>query len=392
MPVINRVAEMQDEIAEWRRHLHENPELLYDVHHTAGFVAEKLKAFGCDVVETGIGKTGVVGIIKGSKGPGPVLGFRADMDALPIFETSGKPWASKTPGKAHSCGHDGHTAMLLGAAQYLCETRNFKGSVAVIFQPAEEGGAGAKAMIDDGFIETFGIDQVYGMHNEPRLPVGNFAIRKGGIMAAADTFEITVTGRGSHAAQPHLSIDPVLAASHIVIALQTIVARETDPLRSLVVTVATIHGGEASNVIPGHVTLSGTVRTLLPETRDFAEKRLTEVAEATAGVHNAIATVVYKRGYPVTFNHADETDFAVSIAGKVSGAKAVNDVAAPHMGAEDFSYMLEKRPGAFIFIGNGDTAGLHNAAYDFNDEVIPYGVSYWVTLAETALSADALAA
>ncbi len=387
MPVINRVAEMQDQIAEWRRHLHENPELLYDVHNTSSFVAEKLKAFGCDVVEGGIGRTGVVGIIKGSLGEGPVVGFRADMDALPILETSGKPWASKTPGKAHSCGHDGHTAMLLGAAQYLTETRNFKGSIAVIFQPAEEGGAGALAMINDGLMEKFGISQVFGMHNEPRLPVGNFAIRKGSIMAAADTFEITINGRGSHAAQPHLSIDPVLAASHVVVALQSIVSRETDPLKSLVVTVASIHGGEASNVIPAFVKLAGTVRTLLPETRDFAEKRLTEVAQATAIAHGATAEVTYRRGYPVTFNHEDETDFAIDIASKVAGSRAVNTGMAPHMGAEDFSYMLEKRPGAFIFIGNGDTASLHNAAYDFNDEAIPFGVSYWVTLAETALAA-----
>ncbi|WP_162894828.1 M20 aminoacylase family protein [Rhizobium terrae] len=387
MPVINRVAEMQDEIAEWRRHIHENPELLYDVHQTSAFVAGKLKSFGVDVVETGIGKTGVVGIIKGNQGEGPVIGFRADMDALPIFETSGKPWASKTPGKAHSCGHDGHTAMLLGAAQYLAETRNFKGAVAVIFQPAEEGGAGALAMINDGLMEKFGIAQVYGMHNEPRLPVGNFAIRKGGIMAAADTFEITINGRGSHAAQPHNSIDPILVSSHIVLALQSIVSRETDPLKSLVVTVASIHGGEASNVIPAFVKLAGTVRTLLPETRDFAEKRLTEVAQSTAIAHGATADVMYRRGYPVTFNHDDETDFAVEIAAKVAGPRAVNTGMAPHMGAEDFSYMLEKRPGAFIFIGNGETASLHNAAYDFNDEAIPYGVSYWVTLAETALAA-----
>ncbi|MGK6311774.1 M20 aminoacylase family protein [Neorhizobium sp. DT-125] len=392
MPVINRVAEMQDQVAEWRRHLHQNPELLYDVHETSKFVAEKLRSFGCDVVETGIGKTGVVGIIKGSHGDGPVIGFRADMDALPIFETSGKAWASRTPGKAHSCGHDGHTAMLLGAAQYLAETRNFKGSVAVIFQPAEEGGAGALAMINDGLMETFGIRQVYGMHNEPRLPVGNFAIRKGGIMAAADTFEITVHGRGSHAAQPHNSIDPILVSSHIVLALQSLVSRETDPLKSLVVTVASIHGGEASNVIPAFVKMTGTVRTLLPETRDFAEKRLTEVAQSTAIAHGATAEVTYRRGYPVTFNHDDETDFAVEIAGKVAGPKAVQTGMAPHMGAEDFSYMLEKRPGAFIFIGNGDSASLHNAAYDFNDEAIPYGVSYWVTLAETALSAQELAA
>jgi len=309
MPVLNRAAEMQEEVAGWRRHLHEHPEILYDVHETAKFVADKLTSFGCDVVETGIGRTGVVAIIKGRQGDGPTVGFRADMDALPILETSGKEWASKTPGKAHSCGHDGHTAMLLGAAQYLAETRNFKGSVAVIFQPAEEGGAGALAMIEDGFIEKHSISQVYGMHNSPGLPLGEFAIRKGSVMAAADTFEIIVNGRGSHAAQPHLSVDPVLTAGHIVVALQSIVSRQTDPLKSLVVTV------------------------------------------------------------------------------KVAGPKAVDMTMAPHMGAEDFSYMLERRPGAFIFIGNGDTASLHNPAYDFNDEALPYGISYWVTLAETALAA-----
>ncbi|NTF09163.1 amidohydrolase [Agrobacterium rubi] len=387
MPILNRVAEMQEDVAGWRRHLHETPELLYDVFETSKFVAEKLRSFGCDIVETGIGKTGVVGVIKGRHGDGPTIGFRADMDALPILETSGKPWASKVPGKAHSCGHDGHTAMLLGAAQYLAETRNFKGSVAVIFQPAEEGGAGALAMLNDGFMEKFGITEVYGMHNEPGTPAGSFAIRKGATMAAADSFEIKITGRGSHAAAPHMSIDPVLTSAHIIIALQSIVSRQMDPLKSLVVTVATTHGGTASNVIPGDVTLTGTVRTLLPETRDFAQKRLTEVAQATAQVHGATAEVIYHRGYPVTFNHENETDFAVGVASAVVGANAVNTDAPPHMGAEDFSYMLEARPGAFIFIGNGDTAGLHNAAYDFNDEIIPYGISYWVGLAEKSLAA-----
>ncbi|HEX2146146.1 MAG TPA: M20 aminoacylase family protein, partial [Pseudorhizobium sp.] len=363
------------------------PEILYDVHETAAFVAEKLRAFGCDTVETGIGRTGVVGIIKGRKGDGPVVGFRADMDALPIFETSGKPWASKIPGKAHSCGHDGHTAMLLGAAQYLAETRNFRGSVAVIFQPAEEGGAGALAMVNDGFLDKFAISQVYGMHNSPGLPLGHFAIRKGSIMAAADTFEITINGRGSHAAQPHHSVDPVLTASHVVVALQSIVSRQTDPLHALVVTIASIHGGAAHNVIPDTVKLGGTVRTLLPETRDFAERRLKEVVQSTASVYGASAEIFYRRGYPITFNHDAETEFAAAIAGEVGGAKAVDTGMAPHMGAEDFSYMLEKRPGAFIFIGNGDSANLHNPAYDFNDEALPYGISYWVTLAETALAA-----
>jgi hippurate hydrolase len=242
-------------------------------------------------------------------------------------------------------------------------------------------------MVNDGFLDKYSISQVYGMHNSPGLPLGQFAIRKGSVMAAADTFEITINGRGSHAAQPHNSIDPVLTASHVVVALQSIVSRQTDPLHSLVVTVASIHGGEANNVIPDTVKLGGTVRTLLPEMRDFAQKRLTEVVQATALAHGASAEVLYRRGYPVTFNHDAETEFAAAVAGRVGGPNTVDTGMAPHMGAEDFSYMLERRPGAFIFIGNGDTANLHNAAYDFNDEALPYGISYWVTLAESALAA-----
>lgn len=387
MPVLNRAAEMQEEVAAWRRHLHENPELLFDVYHTSEFVAEKLKSFGCDVVETGIGKTGVVGIIKGSLGEGPTIGMRADMDALPILESSGKPWASKVAGKAHSCGHDGHTAMLLGAAQYLCETRRFAGSVAVIFQPAEEGGGGGLAMVQDGMMDKFGIREVYGLHNAPNIPLGDFAIRKGGIMAAADTFEITVKGKGSHAAQPHLSVDPVLTAAYIIVALQAIASRETDPLKSVVVSVTTVHGGDAYNVIPMDVKLTGTVRTLDPEVRDMAAKRVVEVAQGTALAHGAVAEVNYQRGYPVTVNHPHETEFAASVAADVSGQTKVEDDMPPKMGAEDFSYMLEARPGAFIFLGIGDNANLHHPAYDFNDEAIPYGISYWVTLAETKLAA-----
>lgn len=387
MPVLNRAAEMQEEVAAWRRHLHENPELLFDVYHTSEFVAEKLKSFGCDVVETGIGKTGVVGIIKGSLGEGPTIGMRADMDALPILESSGKPWASKVAGKAHSCGHDGHTAMLLGAAQYLCETRRFAGSVAVIFQPAEEGGGGGLAMVQDGMMDKFGIREVYGLHNAPNIPLGDFAIRKGGIMAAADTFEITVKGKGSHAAQPHLSVDPVLTAAYIIVALQAIASRETDPLKSVVVSVTTVHGGDAYNVIPMDVKLTGTVRTLDPQVRDMAAKRVVEVAQGTALAHGAVAEVNYQRGYPVTVNHPHETEFAASVAADVSGQTKVEDDMPPKMGAEDFSYMLEARPGAFIFLGIGDNANLHHPAYDFNDEAIPYGISYWVTLAETKLAA-----
>ncbi|WP_137134519.1 M20 aminoacylase family protein [Rhizobium sp. FKY42] len=387
MPVLNRAAEMQEEVSGWRRHLHENPELLYDVFNTSAFVAEKLKAFGCDIVETGIGKTGVVGIIKGTLGDGPTIGMRADMDALPILESSGKPWASKVPGKAHSCGHDGHTAMLLGAAQYLCETRRFAGSVAVIFQPAEEGGGGGLAMVQDGMMEKFGIKEVYGLHNTPGIPLGDFAIRKGGVMAAADTFEITIKGKGSHAAQPHFSIDPVLTSAYVIVALQSIASRETDPLKSVVVSVTTVHGGDAYNVIPMDVKLTGTVRTLDPEVRELAAKRVVEVAQGTALAHGAVAEVNYVRGYPVTVNHAAETDFAASVAANVSGEKSVETEMAPKMGAEDFSYMLEARPGAFIFLGIGEGANLHHPAYDFNDEAIPYGISYWVTLAETKLAA-----
>ncbi|ATU90525.1 M20 aminoacylase family protein [Phyllobacterium zundukense] len=385
MPLLNRAIEMQDEVSQWRRHLHENPELMFDVHETAAFVADKLRLFGCDAVETGIGRTGVVGIIRGRHGEGPTVGLRSDMDALPLTEITGKPWASQSAGKMHACGHDGHTAMLLGAAQYLAETRNFKGSVAVIFQPAEEGGGGGREMVKDGMMERFSISEVYGMHNIPGLPIGEFAIRKGPIMAATDEFTITVEGRGGHAAQPHRTIDPVVIGAQLVNALQTIVSRGTDPLDSVVLSVTQFHAGDAHNIIPQRAELAGTVRTLRPEMRDFAEKRLVEVAEGVAVALGATANVHYARNYPVTFNHSHETDFAAKTARNIAGNGAVNEEVAPMMAGEDFSYMLEARPGAFIFIGNGDTASLHNPAYDFNDDAIPHGISYWVQLAESAL-------
>ncbi|KAB2700714.1 M20 aminoacylase family protein [Brucella haematophila] len=387
MPVLNRAVETQAEIAAWRRQLHQNPELLYDVHETAKFVEEKLKAFGCDHVETGVGRSGVVGIIKGRHGDGPAIGLRADMDALPITETSGVEWASQNPGKAHSCGHDGHTSMLLGAAQYLSETRNFRGSVALLFQPAEEGGAGGLAMVEDGVMDRFGISEVYGVHNMPGLPVGQFAMCKGPIMAATDEFDLFVSGRGGHAAQPHRTIDPILAGSQLMMALQGIVSRNTDPLDSLVISVTKFIAGEAYNVIPEKATLSGTVRTLQKETRAFAERRIREVAAGIAAVTGAEITVRYKNNYPVTFNHDAQTEFAERIATGVAGEGKVNGNVEPMMAAEDFSYMLEARPGAYIFIGNGDTPGLHHPAYDFNDDAIPYGVSYFVAVAETALAA-----
>ncbi|QDG75557.1 M20 aminoacylase family protein [Labrenzia sp. PHM005] len=386
MPIVNRLADLADEITAWRRDIHENPEILYETVRTAGKVTELLESFGLDEVVSGIGKTGVVGVIKGKNGgSGKTIGLRADMDALPIEEITGKEYASKVPGKMHACGHDGHTAMLLGAAKYLAETRNFDGTVVVIFQPAEEGGAGAKAMIDDGLMTRWGIEEVYGMHNFPGMPVGEFAIRKGPIMAATDEFRIKITGRGGHAAKPHETIDPIVTGAKMVSALQTIASRNANPLDSVVVSVTVFNGGNAFNVIPQEVTLRGTVRTLSPEMRDLAEERMTKIVRATAEAFDANADLEFIRGYPVTANHDEQTDFAAQIAETIAGEGKVNRAIDPMMGGEDFSFMLEERPGAFIFAGNGDSAGLHHPAYDFNDELIPVGCSYWVKLVETAM-------
>ncbi|TIL82877.1 MAG: amidohydrolase [Mesorhizobium sp.] len=387
MPILNRAAEMQDEVAGWRRHLHQTPELNFDVFKTAAFVTGKLKEFGCDEVVTGLGKTGVVGIIRGRNGDGTTIGLRADMDALPINEITGKPYASTVPGKMHACGHDGHTAMLLGAAKYLSETRNFTGSVAVIFQPAEEGGGGGNEMVKDGMMERFGISKVFGMHNMPGLPVGQFAIRPGPIMAATAEFTITVKGRGGHAAMPHGTIDPIVITSQLVGAMQTIASRSTDPVESVVVSVTKFHAGDAYNVIPESAEIAGTVRSLKKEVAKKAEERIRALCDGLAAAFGATITFDYEPNYPVTFNHAEETVFAADIAADIAGNSQVHRAIQPVMGGEDFSYMLEARPGAFIFIGNGDTAGLHHPAYDFNDEVIPHGMSYWVKLAETALAA-----
>ncbi|NIX75821.1 M20 aminoacylase family protein [Microvirga terricola] len=386
MPIINRVADLADEIIAWRRDFHENPELLFDVHRTAGIVAEKLKAFGCDEVVTGIGKTGVVGVIRGkANGSGKVIGLRADMDALPIEEATDVAYKSKVPGKMHACGHDGHTSMLLGAAKYLAETRNFDGTAIMIFQPAEEGGGGGAEMVKDGLMERFGIQEVYGMHNMPGIPVGQFAIRPGPIAAAADRFTLTIEGKGGHAAQPHLSIDPILVASHVITALQSVVARSVDPLESAVVSVCTVKAGEAFNVIPHHATLLGTVRSLTPEVRDLSEERVRTIIENICAAFGAKATLEYHRGYPVTVNDAKKTEFMAQIARNIVGDAAVDTSVAPMMGAEDFSYMLEQRPGAYIFLGNGDTASCHHPAYDFNDSATPYGVTLWAKIIETGM-------
>jgi hippurate hydrolase len=389
MPIVNRIADLTGEITAWRHDLHAHPELLYDVQRTAASVAEKLKAFGCDEVVPGLGRTGVVGVIHGRKGKSDkVIGLRADMDALPIEEATDLPYKSTVPGKMHACGHDGHTAMLLGAARYLAETRNFAGTAVMIFQPAEEGGAGGKAMVEDGLMERFGINEVYGMHNYPGMPLGQFGLRAGAIMAAADHFTIDIEGVGAHAARPHLGVDTVLVGAQIVNLLQSIVSRNVDPLESAVVSVCLFQAGTTDNVIPQTAQLRGTARSLVPYVQNLIEKRMREIIETTAKLHGAKVKFSYRRGYPVLKNHAAQTDFAASVAVGITGKDKVNTALAPVMGAEDFSFMLNARPGAFIFVGNGDSAGLHHPAYNFNDDVIPIGTSYWVKLVETGLPGE----
>ena len=381
MPIINRVAEFADEVAGWRRDFHAHPELQYDVHRTAGRVAELLQSFGVDEVVTGIGRTGVVGVIRG-RGPGRTIGLRADMDALPITERTGKPYQSQSPGRMHACGHDGHTAMLLGAAKYLAETRNFDGTAIVIFQPAEEGGAGGRAMVEDGLMDRFGIEEVYGMHNMPGQAAGSFGIRQGGIMAASDEFNITIDGVGGHAAMPHNTVDPVVIAAQLIVALQSIVSRNIDPLRSAVLSVTMLQAGEAFNIIPRTVKLTGTVRTLDEAVRNTIEERLKAVTTGLVETLGGKAEVRYRRGYPVTVNSPEQTGYAAAIAEAVAGpARVAADVDAT-MGGEDFSYMLQARPGAYIFLGNGNSSELHSDSYDFNDDVLPVGISYWVKLVE----------
>jgi amidohydrolase len=388
MPIVNRVADLHNEIADWRHDLHAHPELMYDVHRTAASVADKLKSFGCDEVVSGIGRTGVVGVIRGRKSAsGKAIGLRADMDALPIDEANDLPYKSKAPGKMHACGHDGHTAMLLGAARYLAEARNFDGTAVVIFQPAEEGGAGGKAMVDDGMMTRFGINEVYGMHNYPGMPVGHFGIRSGPMMAAADYLVIDIEGVGAHAARPHLGIDTVLVGAQIINAIQSVVSRNVDPLKSAVVSIPMFQAGNADNVIPQTVRLRGTARSLDEEVRVLLEKRLHQVVEGTAAAYGAKAKLSYRRNYPVLVNHEQQTGFAASVASQIVGAPQVDTTLPPMMGAEDFSFMLNERPGAFIWVGNGDSAGLHHPSYNFNDETIPFGTSYWVKLVETALPA-----
>jgi amidohydrolase len=386
MPIVNRVADLHADQTRWRRDFHAHPELLYDVHRTAATVAERLKSFGCDEVVPGLGRTGVVGVIKGNKPGGKVVGMRADMDALPIEEETGLPYKSTVPGKMHACGHDGHTTMLLGAAKYLAETRNFAGTAVVIFQPAEEGGAGADAMIQDGLISRFGIQEVYGMHNYPGMPIGQFGIRPGPMMASVDHMTIELEGKGGHAARPHLSVDTLLVGAQIVNQLQTVVARSVDPVEAAVVSICMFQSGHTDNVIPQRAVLRGSARALKDEVRQVVRKRVDDIVEGVARLYGAKAKITYAHGYPPLLNHERQTAFAASVAREIAGSDKVNDHMPPWMGAEDFAFMLQQRPGAFIVVGNGDSAGLHNPTYDFNDEVIPVGTSYWVRLAETALA------
>ena len=386
MPVKNRFAELHAEITEWRQDIHAHPELQFDTDRTSALVAEKLKEFGCDEVATGIGRSGVVGVIKGKTDTtGRTVGLRADMDALPIIEATGLPYASTESGKMHACGHDGHTAMLLGAAKYLAETRNFDGTAVVIFQPAEEGGGGGREMVNDGMMDRFGIDEVYGMHNWPGMPVGQFSIRPGPFFAAADLLDIKITGQGGHAAKPHETVDATVVASHIVLALQSIASRTVDPVEHVVVSITAFHtDSTAHNVIAQEVHLKGTVRTHSTEVQDLVEARLKAIVETTAAAYGASAEVEFLRNYPVTENHEAETEYAAAAAKAVSGDCGPAPLI---MGGEDFSFMLNERPGAYILVGNGDTAHVHTPEYNFNDEAIPAGCSWFAEIVEQRLPA-----
>ncbi len=386
MPVKNRFAELHGEITAWRRDIHAHPEVLYETHRTAALVAEKLREFGCDEVVPGIGRTGVVGIIKGKTDrSGKVIGLRADMDALPMQEQTGLEYASENEGAMHACGHDGHTAMLLGAAKYLSETRNFDGSVALIFQPAEEGGNGALAMVEDGMMDRWNIQEVYGMHNQPGLPVGEFAVRKGPLLAAVDFFTIHIEGKGGHAAHPDLTVDPTLIGTQMHMALQSIVSRNVDPVEKAVVSVTSFQtGSDVYNVIPHTVTLKGTVRTFIPETQDMVQARMEAIVPSVAQSFGGTATLDYQRITPATINGDEQAAFAEGVVSAVSGGCNEADIS---MGGEDFSYMLQARPGAFIMIGNGDSAALHHPEYNFDDDAIPYGSSFLSEVVERRMPA-----
>jgi hippurate hydrolase len=388
MPIINRIAEYQDEMTAWRRHIHKHPETAFEEHQTSDYVALRLHEFGIDV-HRGLAGTGVVGTLKGGKGDGPAIGLRADMDALDIEEKNDIDYKSEYPGKMHACGHDGHSTMLLGAAKYLSETKNFAGTVHFIFQPAEENEGGGRVMIEEGLFEKFPVESVYGMHNMPGIPVGEFAIRPGPIMASFDIFEITLTGTGTHAALPQLGRDAVVAASQLVTALQTIASRTVSPFDAAVVSVTQIHTGDTWNVIPEEAVIRGTTRAFKEEIQTHMETEIRRIADGIAATFGVTAQVHYERRYPPTINDAAETDLTAGIAREIAGNDMVSLDKDPMMGAEDFAFMLNEKPGAYMWIGNGPRDGgcmLHNPHYDFNDEVLPLGASYWAKLVETRLA------
>ena len=381
MPVLNRIAAMAEEMTAWRRHLHQHPELSFDCHQTAAFVVARLREFGVDEIHERIGQTGVVAIVNG-QADGPTIGLRADMDALPMQETTGLDYASTVPGRMHACGHDGHTTMLLGAAKYLAETRNFAGRVALIFQPAEENGGGGDAMVRDGMMERFSIAQVYALHNSPGQPVGSFQTTPGPIMAAVDTFEIHVKGRGGHGAMPHLTADPIVAAVGMVSAIQTISSRNHYALDDLAISVTQIHTGSADNIVPDTAYICGTVRTFAPHVREMVRRRMEQIVAGQSAAYDVRADLDYIEGYPATVNDPEAAAFAADVAGEIAGEAAVEADGGREMGAEDFSYMLNARPGAYLFLGQGDTASVHHPAYDFNDEIAPIGASFFARLVE----------
>ena len=383
MPVLNRIADFAPEMTAWRRHLHQNPELGFECHETAAFVVERLREFGVDEIHEGIGQIGVVGIIRG-QGAGPTIGLRADMDALPMEETTGLDYASKVPGRMHACGHDGHTTMLLGAAKYLAETRNFSGNVALIFQPAEENGGGGDAMVQDGMMERFNISRVFAMHNSPGPEAGSFQTTPGPIMAAVDTFEIYLQGRGGHGAMPHLTADPIVAAVAVVSAIQTISSRNHYSLDDLALSVTQIHTGSADNIVPDTAYICGTVRTFAPHVREMVRRRMTQICEGQAAAYDVQIRLDYQEGYPATVNDPDQAAFASDVAREIAGEQNVDDNAGREMGAEDFSYMLNARPGCYLFLGQGEGPGVHNPTYNFNDEVAPVGASFFARLVERA--------
>jgi amidohydrolase len=383
MPVVNRIADMSSEITAWRRHLHTIPELGLECHKTAAFVAERLREFGVDELHEGIARTGIVAIIKG-QGDGPTIGLRADMDGLPMEESADLEYASTHPGKMHACGHDGHTAMLLGAAKYLAETRNFSGRVALIFQPAEEMGGGGEVMVKEGIMDRFDISQVYAIHNAPTRPLGSFHTTHGPIMAAADEFHIRIKGVGGHAARPQACVDPVLAGCTVVQALQSIVSRNHDPMEQLVLSVTQIHAGTTDNVIPESCYINGTLRTFSKEVQAMAVRRMEEIVAGQAAAFGVEATVDFEFGYPPTINDAEKAGFAAQVAAEIAGKAGVDEYATPAMGAEDFSYMLEVRPGAYVQLGQGDNPMCHHPRYDFNDEIGPIGASFFARLVERA--------